>query len=136
MAPGKLNQFCLLIWKNWIIQKRKRCCTIFEIIVPLLLSILIALIRLSIHNEVFDNVKVWDRGFELGGNLYDRFDFINLKASISFAPTSTTTQSIMSQIATEYDIELEGEISFMINEFLKCIKILFFQVLNLKKNFS
>jgi hypothetical protein len=33
MALGR--QFLLLLWKNWTLQKRKVCVTVFEILLPL-----------------------------------------------------------------------------------------------------
>nr|CAB3219611.1 ATP-binding cassette sub-family A member 3-like [Phallusia mammillata] len=47
---GVFNQFSLLIWKNFVLQKRRPIATVFELILPMLFSLLLVIIR--------DNVAV------------------------------------------------------------------------------
>ena len=59
MAAGQTKQFLLLVWKNWIIQKRKILCTICEICVPILLSVILVLLRLQFKVKEHDSVTSW-----------------------------------------------------------------------------
>ncbi len=53
------RQFCLLLWKNYLIQKRKIFVTFLEIGLPTFFSILLVLVRQRvIANEVY-NATTW-----------------------------------------------------------------------------
>ncbi|KAK3590751.1 hypothetical protein CHS0354_030991 [Potamilus streckersoni] len=41
------RQFILLLWKNFVLQKRKVCVSVFEILLPLFFATLLVLIRLA-----------------------------------------------------------------------------------------
>ena len=44
---GKFRQYLLLIWKNFVLQKRRPVSTAFEIILPTLFILLLAIIKLN-----------------------------------------------------------------------------------------
>ena len=45
MVAGYFTQFLLLAWKNVLLQRRKICVTVFEIVLPLAFPILLRIIR-------------------------------------------------------------------------------------------
>ena len=45
MVAGYFTQFLLLAWKNILLQRRKICVTVFEIVLPLAFPILLIIIR-------------------------------------------------------------------------------------------
>ena len=45
MVASYFTQFLLLTWKNIVLQRRKVCVTVFEIVLPLALPILLKIIR-------------------------------------------------------------------------------------------
>ncbi|KAL3853548.1 hypothetical protein ACJMK2_017083 [Sinanodonta woodiana] len=55
------RQFILLLWKNFVLQKRKVCVSVFEILLPLLFATLLVLIRQAgestnvTHNTIYPN---------------------------------------------------------------------------------
>ena len=106
MATGKLNQFLLLIWKNWIIQKRKRCCTCCEIFIPLFLTILLVLLKSSIPASEYYGRIIWDE-FELPVN---RTWFGN-GTKVAYAPANDRVRRIVS-VLTQFDLELEGKVYY------------------------
>ena len=59
MAAGLGRQFLLLFWKNWIIQKRKICCTVTEFVVPLVLIFILVLIRIAVDSDNIDEGRHW-----------------------------------------------------------------------------
>lgn len=52
-ASGKLK---LLIWKNFILQKRHKWQTIFEIASPVLFTLLLILIRCLVHPKTYPDI--------------------------------------------------------------------------------
>ena len=82
MAAGKCKQFFLLLWKNWIIQRRKICCTVTEIVVPVLLSLILVLMRQS-----------WDIEYERDVTVWPSFDVDALPYSAQFMPVRDETWS-------------------------------------------
>lgn len=119
MAAGKPKQFLLLLWKNFIIQKRKKCCTIFEILIPLLLVIILVLIRLPIKKEAHPEATVWNTSSWLGNttedidnNYYNSFEaHYMLNASIAYAPKNALTDKIMADAVRKLgsDLQLQGK---------------------------
>ncbi|XP_066151375.1 phospholipid-transporting ATPase ABCA3-like isoform X1 [Euwallacea fornicatus] len=53
----KWDKFCLLLWKNWVLQYRKPLQTLIEIIAPVLFSILLVLIRRLVSPEPHDAIE-------------------------------------------------------------------------------
>ncbi|XP_018330699.1 ATP-binding cassette sub-family A member 3 [Agrilus planipennis] len=51
----KWNKFCLLFWKNWLLQIRHPVQTVIEILAPVLFSSLLVLIRSLVDVEEYNN---------------------------------------------------------------------------------
>ena len=45
---GKVNQFVLLMWKNFVLLKRTPVRTFFQVALPLLFIIIVVLLRVSV----------------------------------------------------------------------------------------
>ena len=57
---GFIRQFGLLLWKNWLIQKRKVALTVVELVLPCVLLILLIMIRKRIITEEFPDGVQWN----------------------------------------------------------------------------
>ena len=97
-------QFLLLFWKNWIIQKRKVCCTIIEVAIPVALALILFLIRQLVDIE------------NVGNTIWENFDVANETPAlfptgrnyiIGYTPVNTHT----TQIAADTAIELNAYFS-------------------------
>ena len=131
MAAGKGKQFVLLLWKNWMIQRRKICCTVTEIIVPVLLSLILVLIHLSWHTEHRRDVTTWtsfdvdalkdsahhyyvvkrdrngSRDAMKTGWSY-RSDRIPVARSLVYAPDTPLTQQLMTSVTQRLQLNQSG----------------------------
>ncbi|KAL3876097.1 hypothetical protein ACJMK2_033975 [Sinanodonta woodiana] len=88
---NKGRQFLLLLWKNFLVQKRKVLTTIFEIGLPTLFSLILIFIRLRVdHEEQPDQIYPECTGFaKLPGHLPNK---------IAFAPDNYIIQQIMEKL--------------------------------------
>ena len=97
MAAGKGMQFLLLFWKNWIIQKRKVCCTIIEVAIPVALALILFLIRQQVDIE------------NVGNTIWSNFDIETISQPlfvtgrtyiVGYTPINTHTTQIANATAT------------------------------------
>ncbi len=63
------RQFLLLLWKNYLLQKRKVFLTVFEIGLPLFFAIILLLIRMKVSLTKYESPRTWN-SFSV-----DRFPF-------------------------------------------------------------
>ena len=54
------QQFGLLLWKNWLLQKRRRLNTALHILFPAVTSLLILLSRLFYEATLVTSPTIWD----------------------------------------------------------------------------
>jgi ATP-binding cassette subfamily A (ABC1) protein 3 len=104
MAPLILKQLLILLWKSWIMRKRHWISTIFELIFPLVLSILVV----GIHSNATKGANsISERTSDVTkGPIYynitktyqinDIFD--NFQTTIYYAPKNSTTDEIMNYL--------------------------------------
>ena len=104
MALGAFQQFLLLTWKNWTLQKRKVWTTVFELGLPLLFSAILLIIRNFVPFEDY-----------LEPTTYEPFPIDKLSNtlippsgvgppfywSLAFAPNVTSTINIMEKATEE-----------------------------------
>ncbi|CAG2240532.1 ABCA3 [Mytilus edulis] len=86
MALG--SQFFLLLWKNWTLQKRKICITLFEVLLPLFFGLILVLIRFLVKTKDYPDNTIW-QSFDITKN------DSNYKNQILFAPNETLIENIM-----------------------------------------
>jgi len=60
MAISNVAQFGLLLWKNWLLQKRRIAVTIFQIIIPALLALFLIPICLLVDAKFVSSPTIWD----------------------------------------------------------------------------
>ncbi|XP_053687488.1 phospholipid-transporting ATPase ABCA3-like [Sabethes cyaneus] len=60
MQTSSWDKFLLLVWKNWIIQKRHYVQTLFEILIPAVCCAVLILVRGLVDPELFDQPSVWE----------------------------------------------------------------------------
>jgi len=95
MAISNTRQFALLLWKNWLLQKRRIALTAFQILLPAVLALVLLLIRQRVESTFHENATVWN-SFEvnaaLPGNLVPPRD-LSRTSSSSTASTSISPHS-------------------------------------------
>ena len=96
--------------KNWILQKRKVCVTVFEILMPVLFGLLLLVIRSLISTESFPNGKIWDNvaAFELTSNLS--------KTEILYSPNISKITTIMNAM----EMEMKGRNLSITGKYVSC----------------
>ena len=91
MALGR--QFLLLLWKNWTLQKRKVCVTVFEILIPLFFGTILVLIRLLVNTTDYPTNTTWPT------QNVTRDPIINyVNPDILYAPNETVINKIMAVV--------------------------------------
>jgi ATP-binding cassette subfamily A (ABC1) protein 3 len=91
MALGR--QFLLLLWKNWTLQKRKVCVTVFELLLPLFFGTFLVLIRSWEKPKDYQNNTIWST-HDFTRNLH----IDNEKSDILYAPNETAIDNIMAVV--------------------------------------
>jgi len=56
---GALDKFTLLLWKNYLLQKRRPIATVFELLLPVLFSVLLVYIRSIVTVTHYNNITSW-----------------------------------------------------------------------------
>ncbi|XP_058116458.1 phospholipid-transporting ATPase ABCA3-like [Anopheles ziemanni] len=114
MATSSWDKFILLLWKNWIIQKRHYVQTLFEILIPVIACVVLIVVRGLVDADVYDEPTTWNpletntiRHMlpELNPNITPPFTLL-----LAYSPQSPLTDRIM-QRAVEHiqePIELAG----------------------------
>lgn len=103
----RLNQFGLLLWKNFILQFRRPIGTAFEILVPVACASLLLLARnlIDIDEKCF---TTFEEGFVDFGHGFDTNDINDIQGcivngtacpAIAYYPNNTITSLIMSSVA-------------------------------------
>ena len=92
MAFGR--QVGLLLWKNFVLQKRKICVSIFEIILPVFFAALMLLLRALVSKDEVDKPTVYPR-FDITDRLHTIFQNPNRSYIILYTPNNTLVNDIM-----------------------------------------
>ena len=99
MALGR--QFLLLLWKNWTLQKRKVCVTVFELLLPLFFGTLLVLFRRSVEPTDHPNNTIWPT------QNFTRNPYINyVKPDILYAPNETVINKIMAVVLSSVNNQM------------------------------
>ena len=108
------RQFLLLLWKNWTLQKRKVCVTVFELLLPLFFGAILVLIRRALEPTDHPNNKIW-----LTQN-FTRNPYINdIKPDILYAPNETVINKIMAVVLSSVNNQMGYENKTLLG---KCFK--------------
>ena len=88
MVAGYFTQFLLLAWKNVLLQRRKLCVTIFEIVLPLAFPILLRIIRnLTDTKPTLQEATLYKEEPVVNSNFYD--------TQILYSPNTTLIHGIL-----------------------------------------
>ncbi|XP_071081907.1 phospholipid-transporting ATPase ABCA3-like [Haliotis cracherodii] len=93
---GFFKQLGLLMWKNWLLQKRKVCVTVFEIILPLLFAIVLLMVRFLIKTNPQNAPTVYS-DFSVNSN-GTRFVGGNAGRLVLYTPNSTMINALMDDV--------------------------------------
>lgn len=89
MVAGLPAQFLLLTWKNILLQRRKICVTVFEILLPLVFPIVLVIIRnLANLEPKLEEATTYEK---------ERIDYYSSNQEILYAPNTTVISGIMNQ---------------------------------------
>lgn len=86
------TQFTLLLWKNFVLQKRKKCVTVFEILVPVFFAALLLIIRLVSDSTYIDNNTEYS-SFPLSAG-----EIPAGKQKLLYTPSNLYTDALMSTV--------------------------------------
>ena len=117
------SQFRLLLWKNWLLQKRQVVLTLFEIGLPALFALILLLVRISVASEYHEDATTWP-AFRIGDSLPNGFTppsvFCNTSAPIRrrfwlvYAPDSDVVRRIVERVAAKLDLIVDGKIESLL----------------------
>lgn len=111
----RCRQLGLLLWKNYVLQKRKIFVTVIEIGLPAFFAFVLIAIRGIVHaNEVY-NVTHWTE-FEVD-HLPESLcpDSFTCNWRLYYAPNTTATQRIMEKVQAQLSSDVTGMIYLYIN---------------------
>ena len=111
---GKGKQFLMLFWKNWIIQKRKICCTIIEISTPIILALLLFVVRLQV-DVTHKGPIVWD-AFSFS-NTFPNFE-PGRSWLLGYTPNNSHTSGIISEAVAVLNNNPNGNLFIPKGKFL------------------
>lgn len=102
---GHANKFLLLLWKNYLIQRRKIFTTILEIALPTFFGLILVLIRLRVTGQQVPNGQNWSACsdiFEMPRSSFPK--------KLAFTPDIPLTQSLMAKVKDSmgYFTDIQG----------------------------
>ncbi|CAC5380658.1 ABCA3 [Mytilus coruscus] len=107
---GKWNQFTLLLWKNFLIQKRKIILTLFEIGLPTFFGLILLLIRFRVKTEAILHGVNWSDCSE-----FKVLPFTpKIPRQLAYTPMNNVTNQIMNR--TKYMLSLSDVQGFNTEE--------------------
>lgn len=96
---GFAGQLKLLLWKNYVLQKRKVCVTVFEILLPVFFALLLLFIRSRVDVTPIDTASVW-ASFDVELNASDR---ANRSHYIVYSPNQSEINNLMNMMQSNFD---------------------------------
>ena len=87
------SQFTLLLWKNFTLQGRKKCVTVFEILVPLFFAGLLLMIRAVVESEYINHDTQYDR-FSISDK-----QIVSGKDILLYTPSNNYTDALMTTVS-------------------------------------
>lgn len=59
-SASNFDKFRLLIWKNWLLQKRNKVQTIAELLIPIILVVILVVIRGTVQPKESKNATTFE----------------------------------------------------------------------------
>ena len=91
---GRLTQFKLLLWKNYLLQRRKILVTCLEIGLPTFFALILIFVRMRVKCVEVTNATLWT-DFAANETLGKSNWILQGPWQIYFAPNSTAAKFIM-----------------------------------------
>lgn len=120
---GNFRQFTLLLWKNWLLQKRRPVATVFEILLPVCFVVLLLAIRQIVNVTYYDNPTTWD-SFEIDqfrpdllppnivippGGGYDDGNYTYSGIwRLAYTPDHNVSRLLMTEVAETLGLDIDG----------------------------
>ena len=101
------NRFGLLLWKNWLLQKRKVVLTVFEVLIPVAVSLLLLLIRQTTEQTKVSEPTTW-APFNVSG-LPEALDRPNGNWAVAYTPNNTVVWRVMQRVSVFMDVQLSSK---------------------------
>jgi len=60
MGMSSAAQFGLLLWKNWLLQKRRIIVTALQILIPVLIAFVLLVLRMLVKSNFIATPTIWD----------------------------------------------------------------------------
>ena len=134
MVASGGRQFLLLLWKNWLLQKRRKVLTAFEIGLPIVLSVILVAVRQLTSSTTYSDPRIWEpfsietfrRGFNpprLNSNCTGIF-CINANQTeemwrVAYAPNTSLTRNIIHFASNKLNLSYTGKFSFTFHYFIR-----------------
>ena len=94
LAMGRLAQFRLLLWKNYLLQRRKVLVTLIEIGLPTLFALILIFVRMRVASNKIASPTLWTE-FAINEK-YGNWDWRSEGPwKIYFTPNSTAAREVM-----------------------------------------
>ncbi|KAL3853225.1 hypothetical protein ACJMK2_016781 [Sinanodonta woodiana] len=93
------RQFVLLLWKNFVLQKRKVCVTVFEIIIPIAFALLLVVIRSLSDSQYINHNTNYSTSDPASYNVAKE------NYTLLYAPNTTVINNIMAMVNTSLGVE-------------------------------
>lgn len=108
MANSCFSQFRLLLWKNWVLQKRRKVLTVFQILLPAAFAIILLLIRMRVKSNFVADPTIWESfraDTTLPGNLTipPRISVFDRRWRLAFSPNLPIVQRLVNATAIRMD---------------------------------
>ncbi|KAK6172501.1 hypothetical protein SNE40_016137 [Patella caerulea] len=98
------RQVGILLWKNFLIQRRKVCVSVFEVLCPLLLVALLMVIRASVPANIKHRAQV-DQAQKLNK---DRFYISSSRKTLIYTPNDSLVDDIVNSVANSINDDISA----------------------------
>jgi ATP-binding cassette subfamily A (ABC1) protein 3 len=108
MAHSSFNQFRLLLWKNWVLQKRRKVLTVFQILLPAAFALILMLIRTRVKSTFVADPTVWssfpaDAALPNNLTIPSRLSLYDRRWRLAFTPNVPVVQRLINATAIRMD---------------------------------
>ncbi|KAL1778391.1 ATP-binding cassette sub-family A member 17 isoform X1 [Sigmodon hispidus] len=113
LAGGKMTVFKklkLLLWKNFILKKRKTLITLFEILMPLLFSAIVLYLRFNSTPKQIPTTKYQTVDISLLPVYFYKYP-LKSKYQLAYIPSkSETLKAVTEMVEQTFAVDFEGQI--------------------------
>ena len=89
------KQFLLLLWKNFVLQKRRVCVTVFEILMPIGFAGLFIIIRILAKSKDITEPTIWP---SFGPSLNANDTLLNERTKLLYTPKTPLVHDVIQAV--------------------------------------